>query len=197
MKTVFVTLVSGIFISLLTSTSMYNEVSLLDENYQDNQTLSAYDNTITFEEVFGTLEPNTIIEIEDIDVLELEEEVELSFNTKDYLPKDFNPYKGMRNDNELDAEMDLVFEDVFETLESGTIINIESLKGYELEEEVELNFNTKDYLPQDFNPYKRMGNDKELEAEMDIFFKAVFGDIVEHPILDVQDIEVYEVEEEV
>ena len=117
------------------------------------------------------------ININDINVVELEEEVELSFNTKDYLPKDFNPYKGMRNDNELDAEMDLAFEDVFETLESGTIINIESLKGYELEEEVEIGFDTKKYLPENFDPYA--GKDSidwnsielyELEEEVEIGF---------------------------
>jgi len=33
--------------------------------------------------------------ISKVELIELEEEVELDFDTKDYLPENFNPYQGM------------------------------------------------------------------------------------------------------
>ena len=36
------------------------------------------------------------LDINDIEVIELEEEVELGFDTSKYLPENFNPYKGMQ-----------------------------------------------------------------------------------------------------
>lgn len=71
----------------------------------------------------------TDIDWDTIELVELEEEVEIGFNTKDYLPADFNPLKGM---HDLDwSKIELI----------------------ELDEEVEISFNTKDYLPANFNPY--------------------------------------------
>ena len=67
-----------------------------------------------------------------IEVIELEEEVEISFDTKKYLPEGFNPLKGMHD------------------LDWSTIELIE------LEEEVDINFDTNNYLPDNFNPYKGM-----------------------------------------
>ena len=64
-----------------------------------------------------------------IALVEMEEEVELGFNTKDYLPKGFNPLKGL---HDLDwSKIELI----------------------ELDKEVEIGFNTKDYLPKGFNPF--------------------------------------------
>jgi len=71
------------------------------------------------------------IDIKDIDLIEVEEEIELGFDTAQYLPKGFDPYAGM-----FTAHEDL-----------GLI---------EVEEEIELGFNAKDYLPEGFNPYKGM-----------------------------------------
>ena len=34
-----------------------------------------------------------------IELVELEEEVEFDFDTNDYLPNNFNPYKGMHSNN--------------------------------------------------------------------------------------------------
>lgn len=69
--------------------------------------------------------------IKDIDLIEIEEELELDFDTAQYLPEGFNPYKGMFATNE----------------DLGLI---------EVEEEIELGFNTAAYLPEGFNPYKGM-----------------------------------------
>ncbi len=72
------------------------------------------------------------IAIEDIHVLEVEEDVCLSFEVSKYLPENFNPLKGK---HDLDwSKIDLV----------------------ELEEDIDLGFDTKDYLPESFNPYQGM-----------------------------------------
>jgi len=71
------------------------------------------------------------IKINDIDLIEIEEEPELGFDTAQYLPEDFNPFLGMQT----------VHDDL------GLI---------EVEENIDLGFNTKEYLPKGFNPYKGM-----------------------------------------
>ena len=65
-------------------------------------------------------------------ILELEEEVILDFETKNYLPEHFNPLKGKYD------------------------LDWNSIKLVEMDEEVSLDFDTKDYLPQGFNPYRVM-----------------------------------------
>jgi len=70
------------------------------------------------------------LDVSTIEIIEIEEEVVLNFNTKQYLPKGFNALKGK---DDLD----------FSTIE---II--------EIEEDVVLNFDTKQYLPKDFNALK-------------------------------------------
>ena len=73
-----------------------------------------------------------VVSIASIEVYELEEELELGFNTKNYLPEGFDAYAGMND------------------------IDWSTIELLELEEEVELGFNPKDYLPKGFNPYKGM-----------------------------------------
>ena len=72
------------------------------------------------------------IDINSIELVELEEEVELGFNPKDYLPEGFNPLKGKYD------------------------LDWSTIELVELEEEVEFDFDTNDYLPNNFNPYKGM-----------------------------------------
>jgi len=73
-----------------------------------------------------------IVSVASIDVQEVEEEVNLGFDTKHYLPKGFNALVGM-NDIDWDA-----------------------LELVEIEEEVDLGFDPKRYLPKGFNPHKGM-----------------------------------------
>jgi len=84
--------------------------------------------------LFANIEDSTFenFDINSIEVIELEEEVEFNFNTKDYLPEDFNALKGMYD------------------------LDWNSIELVELEEEVEFNFNPKDYLPEGFNALKGM-----------------------------------------
>ncbi|MBT8257659.1 MAG: hypothetical protein KJO49_04245 [Bacteroidia bacterium] len=72
------------------------------------------------------------ISIESIELYQLEEEVEIGFDTADYLPDGFNPKEGMND------------------------IDWTTIELYEVEEEDDFDFNTKDYLPVGFNPYKGM-----------------------------------------
>ena len=72
------------------------------------------------------------LEIYDIEVIELEEEVELGFDTSKHLPENFNALKGK---NDLDWS---------------------TIELIEIEEEVEINFDVKTHLPPNFNPYEGM-----------------------------------------
>jgi len=101
----------------------------------------------------GDKEP---VKIEDIYVYEIEEDVILDFDTKKYLPKGFNPLKGM---HELDWK---------------------TIELVELEEEVVIEFDTKQYLPKDFNPLKGMYDLDwskieliEIEEEVEIGFNTL------------------------
>lgn len=77
------------------------------------------------------------VEVAEIEVVELEETVELGFETSSYLPKRFNARKGMND------------------------VDWSTIKLVEIEEEVELGFNPKQYLPKDFNPNKNMNITKK------------------------------------
>lgn len=72
------------------------------------------------------------LNVEEIEVVELEEEVDINFDTTQYLPVNFNALAG-KND-----------------------IDWSKVQLIELEEEVELGFNTENYLPENFNPYQGM-----------------------------------------
>ena len=74
------------------------------------------------------------LDISTIEIVELEEEVELNFDTKRYLPIGFNALKG-KDDLDWNA-----------------------IEIVELEEEVELNFDTKLYLPRGFDALKSKDN---------------------------------------
>ncbi len=82
--------------------------------------------------------------INEISVLEIEEEIDLGFDTAEYLPEDFNPYRGMA-------------------------LNIDDIELVEFEEEIDLGFDTADYLPKSFNAYEGMEFDlEEVFAELDL-----------------------------
>ncbi|MGY0393160.1 hypothetical protein ACW5R3_11465 [Bizionia sp. KMM 8389] len=71
-----------------------------------------------------------MLKVRDVHVFEVEEPTDLGFDTKAYLPEDFNPLKGK---GDLDwSKIELI----------------------EIEEPVYFNFNVDDYLPQGFNPNK-------------------------------------------
>ena len=73
---------------------------------------------------------STVASINSIELIELEEEVELGFDTANYLPENFNALKGKHD------------------------LDWNSIELIELEEEVELGFDTANYLPENFNALK-------------------------------------------
>ncbi len=84
------------------------------------------------QELFGIQTNNGAVSIASLELYKVEEVVDINFDTKNYLPEDFDAEKGM---NEIDwNKVDL----------------------YELEEEVDLGFDTKAHLPDNFNAYEGM-----------------------------------------
>lgn len=91
------------------------------------------------------------VKVEDIYVYEIEEEVNIDFDTTQYLPNDFNALKGV-------GDLD------WNTIELA-----------ELEEVVVMDFDTKQYLPKEFNSLKGLYDLDwstieliEVEEEVDI-----------------------------
>jgi len=84
------------------------------------------------------------LDINEIKVIEAEEEINLGFDTAEYLPEGFNPYEGMA-------------------------LNIDDIELVEFEEEIDLGFDTADYLPEGFNAYVGMELDlEEVFEELDL-----------------------------
>jgi len=118
---------------------------------------------------FLSIEDAEPVKIDDIFVYNIDEEVTLNFDTKEYLPKDFNALKGLGDLNwdniklvELDEKVNLGFYTKkylpkdFNALKGLGDLNWDNIKLVELDEEVNLGFDTKKYLPKDFNPYEGM-----------------------------------------
>ncbi len=81
-----------------------------------------------------------------ITYIEEEEELDLGFNTEDYLPRGFNPYEAYFDIHSITyIEDEIEFEYYFD---------IHTVDYIEENKEVELAFNTEDYLPRGFNPYE-------------------------------------------
>ncbi|MGI9550700.1 MAG: hypothetical protein ACR2MT_05830 [Aurantibacter sp.] len=67
------------------------------------------------------------LDLDEIIFIEEEAKIELGFDTADYLPENFDPYK--------------------------LYVDLNAVEYIEDEEEIELNFNVADYLPANFDPY--------------------------------------------
>ncbi len=115
------------------------------------------------------------LDIETLEIVEIDEEVEINFDTKKYLPEGFNALEGKDDIDwnsveliELEEEVDLGFETKpylpknFNALKGKNDLDWSSIELIELEEEVEIGFDTKAHLPKGFNPYKGMNCGKEV-----------------------------------
>jgi hypothetical protein len=124
---------------------------------------------------------NGILSIEDIVFIETDEEIDLGFDTAEYLPKGFDAYAGMELDLyeisfiEIEEEIDLGF-DTAEYLPlgfdayAGMELDLDKINFIETEEEIDLGFDTAEYLPRGFNPYKGMEHENLIETEAQIGF---------------------------
>ena len=128
------------------------------------------------------------VKVEDIYVYEIEEEVNLDFDTTQYLPNDFNALKGIGdldwNTIELVELEEVVVMDFdtkqylpenFNAFKGMYDLDWDSIELVELEEEVTINFDTKQYLPKDFSSLKGLYDLDwstieliEVEEEVDI-----------------------------
>ncbi|MCG2461762.1 hypothetical protein K8352_13470 [Flavobacteriaceae bacterium F89] len=80
------------------------------------------------------------LKVGDISVVEIEEEIDLGFNSARYLPVGFNPYKGM-------------------------ILNLNDIVILGEEQEIDLGFDTAQYLPDGFNVCGDIeGNSDEIDT---------------------------------
>jgi len=129
---------------------------------------------------FITDRENDIVSVNDFLFVEIEEEIDLGFDTATYLPEGFDAYAGMGlNLNEIDLveteeEIDLGFDTAkylplgFNAYE-GMDLNLNDIVIIESEEEINLGFDTAKYLPAGFNPYNGMetGNFLTFDEEID------------------------------
>jgi hypothetical protein len=165
---------------LFTALFAFN-VAKITEKIPDN---SNPDSKITYKTMEELELENTLFntannfDVEDFDsasmeVTEIEEDVELNFDTKTYLPANFNTLKGMYDldwntielvELEEDANLDFDTKAYLPSGFSAHNIDWSTVNLVELEEEVGLDFDTKAYLPKEFNPFKDMECEKEVIA---------------------------------
>ena len=121
--------------------------------------------------LFANVEDSSdeILDINDIEVIELEEEVELGFDTTKHLPENFNPLKGKHDLDwntieliEMEEELEIGFDtskylpENFNALKGKHDLDWNTIELIEIEEEIDIDFDTKAHLPYGFDPYKDM-----------------------------------------
>jgi len=118
---------------------------------------------------------NCQLDINDVEIIEIDETVDINFDTTTHLPEDFNALKGMHDLDwstielvELEENVDLGFDTQaylpkdFNALKGKHDLDWSSIELIELEEDVDLGFDTKAYLPEGFNPYDGINTEKEI-----------------------------------
>ncbi|MCM4151481.1 hypothetical protein DHD05_07760 [Arenibacter sp. N53] len=106
------------------------------------------------------------LSLDQITLIDEEEEINLGFDTANYLPFGFDAYAGMELDlnsiivEELDEEIVLDFDPAkylplgFNAYD-GMELNLNDIVLEELEEEINLGFEVRNYLPKGFDPYAK------------------------------------------
>ncbi len=132
--------------------------------------------TVTWSEsmVLGT-DPDCVgnaeLDLSEIVYIEEEPKIELGFDTAEYLPEGFDPYKLYVDLNAVEyveeqEEIDLGF-DVADYLPASfdpyaDPLGIEGINYMEAEEQIELGFDTEAYLPANFDPYASKNEAEEV-----------------------------------
>ena len=159
-------------ILLLTAFIAFNANALSGESLDNtNKNYKTLEQIALEAELFKNI---TNFDINSLDVYEIEEEIFIDFDTKQYLPKNFNPLAGkneldwskvelmdLEEEVEIDFDTTQYLPENFNALEGKNDIDWSNIELVELEGEVELGFDTKKYLPSNFNPYKGMNCEKE------------------------------------
>ena len=160
--------------------------------------LSTFENNVTLLQIGSDLDGATSntyymlnegafeLNLNEIEFLEEDVEVDLGFDTADYLPSDFNPYETYFDLNSIiyieeETELQLDF-DSNTYLPVGfdpysEIVDVHSI-NYMEEEDLDLGFDTKDYLPVGFTAYEAYVDlnaipymETEIELELDNGFE--------------------------
>jgi len=156
---------------MIKSALIFSLSALLNTTTVSSTTLSTYSEKYT----------NEINELQDdldwskIELEEIEEDVEIGFDTKAYLPENFNPLKGKYDLHwdkieliQLDEEVQLNFNtktylpENFNPLKGKYDLNWDTIELVDLEDEVSLNFDTKKYLPEGFDSSKNMHSSEKV-----------------------------------
>ena len=135
MRTIGLILTLGLSILLLVTMSFTKKIN------NDIQSISKTENALGMKLALTSLVnmdvEDSVYEIEDISVIELEEEVTLEFDTNAYLPSDFNPYEGMNTYEELLFEEKIALSKIIDFSVEQKELKIEDIKIIELEEELD------------------------------------------------------------
>lgn len=187
MKKLSILLGVGTVSALLLSFSAKKEcVELVDSHGKFSNTTETFG---LFDEVLSKDKSARDLCPEEIVLIDFEEEIELDFNTAEYLPIGFNVYAGTKLDldNIVVEEMEEEIVLDFNTAEylpigfnayAGMELDLDSIVVEEMEEEVVLDFNTAKYLPVGFNAYSGMELDlndikvEEMEEEIELGFEV-------------------------
>ena len=167
MKSLVLVGAAGIIVSVVTTIGMETEleVSNVNSEFSENrvefyeENINYFDDSeileiINFDEIFVEVDQEEL-KIEDIKVIELEEAIEIDFDTNKYLPYNFNSQEVSEDNisNYDTTEMnDLInYDEIFVEVDQEEL-RVENIKVIELEEAIEIDFDTFKFLPIGFNP---------------------------------------------
>ena len=136
MKTIIMTISGGVLVLLLASAGISKDIALLNISDLKNEVNSGANLMLygKLENSIGGPGNDKILRVRDIKVYEVEEEINLDFNTKDYLPSGFNPVEGLELNEELDYEASLIFNKVYGDAVEDETLSIEDIKLYQVEQ---------------------------------------------------------------
>lgn len=133
------TLVGGLAITLFVSAGIKNDIEFLDGDSKTEEKYSSYIGnesmgSIDLIAAIGDPIRGGSVKIEDVKVYEMEEAVDLGFDTLDYLPMGFNPVEDLKIEEQLEYEREYVFKRVFGEIEENEVLKIEDINFSEFEE---------------------------------------------------------------
>ena len=156
---------------LLSSTAIANDQQNAKVVEVQSETPGSLENSLTTLNISAELNNSTSemndyasyeLNLNEVAYIEEEPELDLGFDTSDYLPEGFNPYESYFDLNSIiylenKVELALGFDTqtyLPEDFNSYTdVVDVHSI-NYMEEEDMDLGFDTKDYLPEGFSPYE-------------------------------------------
>jgi len=155
---------------LLSSTAIANDQQKTKVVEVQTETPGSLENSLTTLNIGAALNDSTSetadyasydLNLNEVVYIEDEPEIDLGFDTADYLPEGFNPYERYFDLNSiiyLENKVEPLSFDAQKYLPENfdpytDVVDVHSI-NYMEEEDMDLGFDTKDYLPEDFSPYE-------------------------------------------